>query len=117
MLSDCVKANISKFKLKCTYTLNYTFSPVKTSPPEEEETKENGDVKENGDLKENGTAKVKSESVKSAAIRESSITQILRLLSYCKYNGRYFLFGSVTLIIYASVRILIPYFTGRHRAS
>lgn len=51
-------------------------------------------------------------STKSAAIRESSMTQIIRLLSYTRYNGRYFLAGILFLIIYSSCRIFIPYFTG-----
>lgn len=70
---------------------------------------------QNGSVGPKATLKKSKESKrfnKPEALRESAITQVIRLLSYTKYNGRYFLCGSLFLIIYSTCRIFLPYFTG-----
>ncbi|KAI6190557.1 ATP-binding cassette sub-family B member 9 [Aphelenchoides bicaudatus] len=83
------------------------YRPVKKTQTAQTATNEK---KENGDVQD--AQETKKQSSESAAIRESSITQIIRLLSYTKYNGKYFLVGSIFLIIYSTCRIFLPYFTG-----
>ncbi|KAH7693181.1 ABC transporter, partial [Aphelenchoides avenae] len=45
--------------------------------------------------------------------RMSTLSHVLRLLTYCKYHSKWFLAGFVFLCIYSGARVFIPYYTGQ----